>query len=626
MAIYYSTRQDSGKARSFASYEYSPSSAAVLEVTYETYTLSGYILTTQAVPLEGVAVSAGVDIEGDVTDASGYYELKVPLGWSGTVTISKIDWNITPPSQSYSNVITDQTNQDYTGFQPVISGFIKEGAMGVVGVSVSADNGGGSDTTDAIGYYEIIVPYDWTGDVSVSKAGWGFTEWSHSYTNVTSDLVDQGFAAFQPVLWGHVTDSNGIGVSDVTISSDNDGGLDITDANGYYEITVPYGWTGKVSVTKAAWSFNPFNRQYDSIIINQINQDYTILQEYGGGGGTASDTYQIASKQDLLKLTANVNDYNDHFILTADINLAGEVFSAAVIAADTGNNHTDDIFEGTAFMGSFDGNDHVISNLTIDSGSYVGLFGNINSPQAVVKDLTLVSPSIRGYHRTGSLVGCLENGLVSNCHVIYGYIEGGDCVGGLIGYSDESLQGLTADAQVVGKNYVGGLLGYTQGKIIEDCNTSGIVTGLGRHGGLVGVIRMGGVHPGEIINCISTSDVNCVEIPNHSGGFSGGLVGMAFGDISGSKATGNINCVGGCTLGGLAGMSLTGNISNSTATGSVFGGVKSGGLVGVTGYDSQITLCHAEGDLAHFTTSALACIGGLVGENKGTISDCFSSG
>ncbi|MHC4195487.1 MAG: hypothetical protein ACYSQZ_06030, partial [Planctomycetota bacterium] len=63
MAIYYNTRDLSRKARSFASYEYSPASAAVLEITYETYTISGQILTSEAIPLEGVSVSAGAGIE-----------------------------------------------------------------------------------------------------------------------------------------------------------------------------------------------------------------------------------------------------------------------------------------------------------------------------------------------------------------------------------------------------------------------------------------------------------------------------------------------------------------------------------------------------------------------------------
>jgi len=196
IAVYYSTRALSGKARSFASYEYSPSSVAVLEITYETYTISGHILTTEATGLENVAVSAGANIEGDVTDASGYYELKVPLNWSGTVTPSKADWGFSPVNQPYSNVNSDQVSEDYTAFKPNISGYVKDGGgASVEGVLVSADNGGGSYITNTSGYYEIIVPYDWSGTVTPNRLGWGFTPSNRSYSNVTADQIDQDFTA-----------------------------------------------------------------------------------------------------------------------------------------------------------------------------------------------------------------------------------------------------------------------------------------------------------------------------------------------------------------------------------------------------------------------------------------------
>ena len=116
IAIYYSTRDLSGKGRSFASYEYSPSSAAVLEITYETYTISGYVKTSDATAVESVSISAGFDIEGDVTDATGFYELKVPLGWSGTVIPTFEGWGFEPSERMFHNVLMDKTNQDYFAY------------------------------------------------------------------------------------------------------------------------------------------------------------------------------------------------------------------------------------------------------------------------------------------------------------------------------------------------------------------------------------------------------------------------------------------------------------------------------------------------------------------------------
>jgi len=298
--VFYSTRTDSGKSRRFGSFDLGASYAAVLEVTYETYTISGYVTTSGGGGLSGVAVSAGVDIESAVTNASGYYQLRVPPGWSGTVAVDKPGWGFVPFSRPYSNVTSDQTGQNFTAFQPVISGHITEdGGAGVVGVTVSADNGG-SDTTDATGYYEIIVPYDWSGTVTAGKTGWLLTPSGRSYSNVIADQANQGFAAFQPVISGHITEDWGAGVVGVAVSADNGGGSDMTDASGYYEIVVPYDWSGTVTVDKPDWGFIPFSRAYGNVTSDQTEQNFTAFQPVisgyvKDGSGTGIDGVVVSA-------------------------------------------------------------------------------------------------------------------------------------------------------------------------------------------------------------------------------------------------------------------------------------------------------------------------------------------
>jgi hypothetical protein len=94
--------------------------------------------------------------------------------------------------------------------------------------------------------------------------------------------------------------------------------------------------------------------------------------KYGGGSGTAQDPYQIATAADLILLGESPEDYDKHFILTADIdldpNLPGrKVFDKAVIAPAKTK-----YFEGTSFTGVFDGNGHTISHLTIAGEGYLG--------------------------------------------------------------------------------------------------------------------------------------------------------------------------------------------------------------------------------------------------------------
>jgi hypothetical protein len=51
-------------------------------------------------------------------DGSGLYSFTVPSGWSGTVTPSKTGYTFTPPSRSYTNVLANQTAQNYTATGP----------------------------------------------------------------------------------------------------------------------------------------------------------------------------------------------------------------------------------------------------------------------------------------------------------------------------------------------------------------------------------------------------------------------------------------------------------------------------------------------------------------------------
>src|SRR4030042_2425791 len=63
-------------------------------------------------------------------------------------------------------------------------------------------------------------------------------------------------------------------------------------------------------------------------------------EKYSGGTGGPNDPYQIATAADLIALGETPEDYDKHFVLTADIdldpNLPGrKVFDCAVIAPDT---------------------------------------------------------------------------------------------------------------------------------------------------------------------------------------------------------------------------------------------------------------------------------------------------
>ena len=132
------------------------------------------------------------------------------------------------------------------------------------------------------------------------------------------------------------------------------------------------------------------------------------------GSGTQADPYLIKTTDDLVTLATNSadNDYGlKHFRLENDLDMAG------VSIEPIGNYYK-------RFKATFDGNGHVISNLTISKpeSQEVGLFGYV-STGFKLKNLIIDGASITGKDRTGVLVGhfstsCnIENCLVVNSHV-----------------------------------------------------------------------------------------------------------------------------------------------------------------------------------------------------------------
>lgn len=74
------------------------------------FTISGYVKEDGA-GLSGVTMSG---LPGSpVTDATGFYSDTVPSGWTGTVTPSLAGYTFDPSFIPYTNVITDQINQNY---------------------------------------------------------------------------------------------------------------------------------------------------------------------------------------------------------------------------------------------------------------------------------------------------------------------------------------------------------------------------------------------------------------------------------------------------------------------------------------------------------------------------------
>lgn len=178
------------------------------------------------------------------------------------------------------------------------------------------------------------------------------------------------------------------------------------------------------------------------------------------------------------------------------------------------------------FDGSFDGNNHTISNLYVNEyHDWVGLFGHVYQGKFV--NITIENSIVKGFSNVGTICGMYQNVgydwnygdvLFDNCHVKNASVYGDNLVGGIGGRienrGDET--GLTI--------------------VVRNCFSSGEVHGSNHVGGLIGNIK----DFAKIGNCYSTCDIYATEMD------AGGLIGFTKSCVlENSYATGIITSTGG---------------------------------------------------------------------------------
>ena len=140
------------------------------------------------------------------------------------------------------------------------------------------------------------------------------------------------------------------------------------------------------------------------------------------------------------------------------------------------------------FTGSFDGQNHTISNLSINrlDDDYVGLFGLIGEG-GEVKNVGVINVNITGNTNVGGLVGKNYNGNISNSYST-GNVSGDIRVGGLVGENYGTVSNSYSTGNVTGESdYVGGLVGYNDESVSDsywDTETSNQSTSAGSATGL----------------------------------------------------------------------------------------------------------------------------------------------
>jgi hypothetical protein len=101
-------------------------------------------------------------------------------------------------------------------------------------------------------------------------------------TKLTTTPVD-------PIISGYIMDLKNEPVVGAVVSGNNGGDSDVTDANGYYELTMPYGWSGTVEPNDPEYTFDPVGRTYTYVVIDHHERwvpDYkaTSIYDFNGDG------------------------------------------------------------------------------------------------------------------------------------------------------------------------------------------------------------------------------------------------------------------------------------------------------------------------------------------------------
>lgn len=293
------------------------------------------------------------------------------------------------------------------------------------------------------------------------------------------------------------------------------------DGDGYYSFTV----TANTSVS-----------------VSGLKHDTVKLK----GWGTPQNPYVIERPSQLEKIAKDVNsDKNTkfntaNFILKADLDLKGATIDP--IGAGLENS--------TAFRGTFDGNNHTISNFKINEEyGVIGLFGN--GIRAEITSLHIVNDykldmrqeasyiigGIVGYSIACDIYDCSFNGsITTNSSIDDLSVFVGGIAGFAQGYTEQvpniiAYCSVNANFSAQGSKEImaaGGILGGGVGtmesapSIVTNCTYNGDITG--KHnlvGGVVGYFR----EFSSISNCFTSGSY--VGMSNSTLASAGGIVGLA---------------------------------------------------------------------------------------------------
>jgi hypothetical protein len=244
------------------------------------------------------------------------------------------------------------------------------------------------------------------------------------------------------------------------------------------------------------------------------------------------NTYYIGSKAGLYAFAAAVNAGGNSSTtsgVTTYYHYSGKTFNL-VADIDLNNEAWTPIgTEDNPFKGTFDGNNHTISNLYINDStkSYIGLFGVMNDSNAKIQNVKVKNVNLMGEECVGSIIGSSYVGSLYNCHVSGKIILSGNYkVGGITGSgyapidtctvdggnsSESSITGIyNGDLNNREGDNIGGIIGYfaehNNHTSINNCSVSNIsIQGTRKVGGIAGYLESNDMVTGATVSNVTIS-------------------------------------------------------------------------------------------------------------------------
>ena len=283
----------------------------------------------------------------------------------------------------------------------------------------------------------------------------------------------------------------------------------------------------------------------------------------------SADVVYLRTAEDLAELSKNCTldswSQGKTVYLEADIDLTGTDFAPI-----------------PTFGGTFEGQGHTISGLSLTgSGNVRGLFRYIQ-PSGVVRDLSVegwIDPTDRK-NTLGGIAGS-NQGLLSNCS-FHGTVRGADYIGGLVGTNESTGQiiNCTFSGAVTGEHYVGGIAGQNGGSILRCANSGSINTTE-----VDAELNLDNLNQ-EQLNAAENVPV-CTDI--------GGITGFSSGILQSCVNTGAVGYAHvGYNIGGIAGRQ-SGYLNGCTNSGTILGRKDVGGIAGQL--VPEVRLLYNEGQL-----------------------------